>query len=191
MNHKNQKMSNSILTPPETEVKTIQSEQIQKKENTQPYEYSMRQFLKFAEILVVTMVATYFLAGLLARFGLGGSEFYPPSPTAISYLRDPMAPGMALRIWPAQALRGLLIAFALFPFSKRFMELGTWRGGLTLGTVIFIIGYIAASGGMIEHFVWFNEYPLKFAAITFVEILFQVAIMGPWSVSWMMKSMNK
>jgi hypothetical protein len=145
----------------------------------------LKSLLKFVGIVMVTMVVTYFIAGLVARFGLGGSEFYPPSPTAISYLRDPSAPGMAIKIWPAQALRGLLFALALFPLRKRFMELGTWGGGLAFGAIIFVVGYVAASGGMIEHFVWFNEYPVKFAAITFVEILIQVAIMGPWTVSWM------
>jgi hypothetical protein len=144
-----------------------------------------KSFLKFALIVVVTMVVTYFIAGLVARFVLGGDEFYPPSPNALSYLRDPAAPGMALKIWPAQALRGLLFAAVLFPLRKRFLEMGTWAGGLTFAAIIFVVGFVAASGGMIEHFVWFSEYPLKFAVITFVEILVQVLIMGPWAVSWM------
>jgi hypothetical protein len=46
-----------------------------------------KSFLKFALIVMVTMVVTYFLARLVARFALGGDEFYPPSPTAIRYLR--------------------------------------------------------------------------------------------------------
>lgn len=148
----------------------------------------LKSFLKFAGIVMVTMVVTYFVAGLVARFGLGGHEFYPPSPTAISYLRDPAAPGMALKIWPAQALRGLLFAIALFPLRKRFLEFGIWMGGLVFGGIVFVVGYIAASGGMIEHFIWFNEYPIKFAIITFIEILIQVVIMGPWTVAWMKKT---
>jgi hypothetical protein len=144
-----------------------------------------KSFVKFALIIVVTMVVTYIIAGLVARFGLGGSEFYPPSPTAISYLRDPAGPGMALIIWPAQALRGLLLALALFPLRHRFMELGAWGGGFVFAGIIFVVGYVAASGGMIEHFVWFSEYPPKFALITLVEILLQVVIMGPWTVKWM------
>jgi hypothetical protein len=68
------------------------------------------------------------------------------------------------------------------------MEMGTWNGGLVFGGIIFVVGYIAASGGMIEHFVWFTEYPFKFAMITFIEILIQVVIMGPWVVSWMKRS---
>lgn len=144
-----------------------------------------KSFLKFALIGMVTMIVTYFIAGLVARFVLGGDEFYPPSPTAISYLRDPMAPGMPLKIWPAQLLRGLLFALALFPLRKYFMEMGVWRGGFSFGAIIFIVGYVAASGGMIEHFVWFKEYPVKFAMITFIEILIQVLIMGPWAIAWM------
>jgi hypothetical protein len=144
----------------------------------------IRPFLKFALIVIVADLVTYFIDGLIDLFVLGGSEFYPPSPTAISYLRDPAAPGMALTIWPAQALRGLLFALALFPVQRRFVELGVWRGGFAFGAIIFVIGFVAASGGMIEHFVWFTEYPLKFALITFVEILVQCLIMGPWVVSW-------
>ncbi len=144
----------------------------------------LKSFLKFAGITIITMVVTYFIAGLVARFLLGGDAYYPPSPTAISYLRDPSAAGMALVIWPAQALRGLLFAVALFPLRRAFIEMGTWAGGLAFGAVIFVVGYVAASGGMIEHFVWFTEYPVKFAMITFVEILIQVLIMGPWTVRW-------
>lgn len=147
-----------------------------------------KSFVKFALIVMVTMVVSYFIAGLVARFALGGDEFYPPSPTAISYLRDPAGPGMALVIWPAQALRGLLFALVLFPLRKRFMELGVWRGGFVFGGIIFVVGFVAASGGMIEHFVWFTEYPVRFALITFIEILIQVAIMGPWAVSWMKRA---
>jgi hypothetical protein len=73
---------------------------------------------------------------------------------------------------------------ALFPFRQRFVELGVWRGGAAFAGIIFIVGYVAAAGGMIEHFVWFNEYPPKFALITTIEILIQTALMGPWVVSW-------
>jgi hypothetical protein len=53
----------------------------------------LKSLPKFAVVVMVTMVATYFIAGLVARFVLGASEFYPPSPNAITYLRDPAAPG--------------------------------------------------------------------------------------------------
>ncbi len=147
-----------------------------------------KSLIKMMGITMVTMLVTYFIAGLVARFVLGGDAFYPPSPTAISYLRDPAAPGMALKIWPAQLLRGLLIALVMFPFRQRLSELGTWAGGAAFGAVVFIIGFTAASGGMIEHFVWFTEYPPQFALITFIEIMIQVLIMGPWTVAWMQRA---
>jgi hypothetical protein len=82
----------------------------------------------------------------------------------------------------------LLFAVVLFPLRKYFLDLGARAGGLVFAGIIFVVGYVAASGGMLEHFVWFNEYPVKFALITFVEILIQVAIMGPWTVNWMKRA---
>jgi hypothetical protein len=145
----------------------------------------IKSFLKFTLIVVVAQIITYYIAGVIAQQVLGANQFYPPSPQAISYLRDPHQLGLQVWILPAQALRGILFALALFPFRKRLIEMGTWSGGLLFGAVIFLIGYVAASGGMIEHFVYFNEYPIKFAMITFVEILIQVLLMGPWVVGWM------
>jgi hypothetical protein len=144
-----------------------------------------KSFLKFTLIVLIAHIITYYIAGIIAQLVLGANEFYPPSLHAISYLRDPHEPGLQLWILPAQALRGLLFALALFPFRKRFIEMGIWTGGILFGAVIFLIGYVAASGGMIEHFVYFNEYPFKFAMITFIEILIQVLLMGPWVVGWM------
>jgi hypothetical protein len=100
-----------------------------------------KSFLKFALIVLIAHIVTYLIAGIIAQLILGASEFYPPSPNAISYLRDPHDPAVQVWILPAQAL-------ALFPFRRRFVELGTWAGGLMFGAVIFVIGYIAASGGM-------------------------------------------
>lgn len=141
----------------------------------------MKSFLKFALVVIVSQVITYYLAGIVAQLALGANEFYPPSPNAIRYLRDPHDPSLQLWILPAQALRGLLFAVALFPFRQRIQELGTWSGGLAILGFIFIAGYVAASGGMVEHFVYFNpaDYPPKFAAITFVEVLIQALLMGP------------
>ena len=146
-----------------------------------------KSFLKFTMIMVITQIVTYFFAGVIAQSVLGANQFYPPSPNAISYLRDPHDLSLQIWIFPAQALRGLLFAIVLFPFRKQIVELGITRGGLIVAGFIFIAGYIAASGGMIEHFIYFKaaDYPFKFALITFIEILIQVAIMGPWTVAWM------
>jgi hypothetical protein len=147
----------------------------------------VKSFLKFALIMVIAQVVTYYFAGIIAQLVLGANQFYPPSPQAISYLRDPHDPNLQIWILPAQALRGLLFALVIFPFRKQIVEFGIVRGGLIVAGFVFVAGYVAASGGMIEHFVYFKaaDYPVKFAAITFVEILIQVVIMGPWIVAWM------
>ena len=139
-----------------------------------------KSFLKFALIVVIAQLITYFFAGVIAQLVLGANQFYPPSPTAISYLSDPHDPAVLAWIVPAQALRGLLFAVVLFPLRQRILGLGTWVGGLAIAGIIFVMGYVAASGGMIEHFVYFKpaDYPVKFAAITFVEVLIQTVLMG-------------
>jgi hypothetical protein len=149
-----------------------------------------KSFLKFAGIMIIAQMVTYFIAGVIAQQVLGANQFYPPSPNAISYLRDPHGLDVQIWIFPAQALRAVLFTLVLFPFRKQIMDSGIVRGGLTVAGFVFIAGYVAASGGMIEHFVYFKaaDYPAKFALITFIEILIQVAIMGPWTVAWMKKA---
>ena len=61
----------------------------------------------------------------------GSSEFYPPSPNAISYLRDP-SPRNAAALGLVGQYRGLLFAAVLFPFRERILELGVWYGGLVI-----------------------------------------------------------
>ena len=151
-----------------------------------------KTFLKFGLIVIVSHLFTYFIAGIIAQVALGASQFYPPSPNAISYLRDPHDPALQLWILPAQILRGLLFAAVLFPFRQRILELGRWYGGLAITSLIFIMGYVAASGGMIEHFVYFKaeDYPVKFAVITFVEVLIQTLLMGSMIV-WLDKRISR
>jgi hypothetical protein len=138
----------------------------------------IKSFIKFSLIVIVAHILTYYFAGVIAQLALGAAEFYPPSPNAISYLKDPHDPGIQLWILPVQALRGLLFAVALFPFRKRILELGIWYGGLAIAGIIFIVGFVAASGGMIEHLLFFKEYPLRFASITLAEVLIQALLMG-------------
>jgi hypothetical protein len=138
----------------------------------------IKPLIKFSLIVIIAHILTYYFAGIIAQLALGAAEFYPPSPNAISYLKDPHDFGLQLWLLPTQALRGLFFAVALFPFRKRILELGTLYGGLAVAGIIFFVGFLAASGGMIEHLLFFKEYPIKFALITFVEVLIQALLMG-------------
>jgi hypothetical protein len=143
-----------------------------------------KSLLKFVLIVIVAQIITYYVAGIIAQLALGAGQFYPPSPHAISYLRDPHNPSLQLVILPAQAVRGLLFGLALFPFRERFLALGRWYGALAFAGIIFLVGFVGAAGGLIEHFVYFNEYPVQFALITFIEVLIQSLLMGLIVLNW-------
>jgi len=127
-----------------------------------------------------SQVFTYYLAGIVAQFLLGASEFYPPSPNAIVYLKDPHVNSLQILIFSAQLLRGFLFGLILMPLLPQIIKLGKWRGSVLIGGIILIIGYIAASGGLIEHFVFFKpeHYPIQFALITLEEITIQTLILS-------------
>lgn len=138
--------------------------------------------IKYLIIFIVAHIVTYFFAGIISN-ALGVFDFYPPSPTAISYLRNPHDPLVWKLMFPAQILRGALYAVAFLPIIGWIKKQHQFKGGLIIGSIIFLIGYVAASGGLIEHEVFFVEYPFRFALISLVEIatysfLFGQAVMA-------------
>lgn len=145
---------------------------------------NLRSVLIFALGMVIFQVITYLFAGVLAQNLFGASVFYPPSPEALCFLRDPRSAYVQGLIVPAQILRGLLFAAVLLPFRKTIWSYGKLRGGLLIGAVLFVIGYVAASGGMIEHLVFFNPVPSSFYTITFFEVLIQTMLLGLLVMWW-------
>lgn len=67
----------------------------------------IKPLIKFSLIVIIAHILTYYFAGIIAQLALGAAEFYPPSPNAISYLKDPHDIGLQLWLLPTQALRGL------------------------------------------------------------------------------------
>ena len=132
----------------------------------------------FLLIVMVCHVITYFFAGIIAQVVMGVGQYYPPSPTALHYLRSTSDPAVQAWLLPAQLLRGLLFGLILFPFRTYLRKQGFWKGALLIMGVIYVIGYIAASGGLIEHKVFFTEYPAAFAVITLIEIAIQTFLLG-------------
>ena len=145
-----------------------------------------KSFLKFCLGFMLLHTITYFLAELAAQTLMGAKEYYPPSPQALSYFRDPMSSFVQIWFLPAQMLRGLLYALALFPFRRKIVEMGQVLGGLSVTGIILLIGYVAATGGLIEHFIYFSgeSYPLRFAVITLMKIFVQTLLLGQLLVWW-------
>jgi hypothetical protein len=75
----------------------------------------------------------------------------------------------------------------LYPFRVRILELGRVWGGLSASAVIFVAGYVAASGGIIERAVYYQPLPSGFVLITVTEILIQALLFGQVLLAWMKK----
>jgi hypothetical protein len=135
---------------------------------------------KFILGFAILQLITYFFAGIIAQHALGANDFYQPSVHALSYLRNPSSKHVMALFIPAQLLRGSLFALVLFPFRSRIFEFGQIKGGLIITAIVLVFGYIAASGGLIEHYVYFTapSYPLRFALITLIEIIIQTVLLG-------------
>jgi hypothetical protein len=135
---------------------------------------------KFVVVIMLAQFFSYYLAGIVAQAFLGAKEFYPPSQSALVYLKDPHIVKLQLMILPAQLFRGLIFGLILLPLYPQIIKLGRWKGSFLIGGIVLCIGYLAASGGLIEHMVYFKPefYPMKFALITLIEIVFQTIILS-------------
>lgn len=136
-----------------------------------------KDLLVYFSIFIGAHIVSYFFAGIISHT-LGVFDFYPPSPTALPYLRDPTSSYVWTLMFPAQILRGVLYGIALLPVFGWIKAQNQLRGGLIIGSIIFLVGYVAASGGLIEHTVFFTEYPLRFALISLVEIAAYAFLFG-------------
>jgi len=152
-----------------------------------------KKMFKFVMIVMLSHTFSYYIAGIIAQLFLGASEFYPPSINAIIYLKDPHVSSLQLLILPAQLLRGLLFGLVLFPFLSEILKYGKWKGSFLVGGIVLTVGYIAASGGLIEHLVYFKPeyYPVRFAIVTLVEILIQIVILSFVFMFFYRKEFNK
>jgi hypothetical protein len=145
---------------------------------------SAKSVLTFFVGVIVLHIVTYYFAGIIAQVGMGARQYYPPSPNALSFLRDPMSSYVQSLIIPAQALRGLLFAVVLYPFRRRIMELGQYLGGLSVTAMILLVGEVASAGGIIERFVYYTPIPSGFVVITFFEILIYTLLFGQLLLYW-------
>jgi len=122
---------------------------------------NLRRFLTFAGKVIAAHVTTYFLAGAVA-YQLLTKEFYTgPNPIFATFMRTEAEPALWSHVvrWflPAQILRGLLIAVALYPF---FDVLKAWSFGkrfLSIAGLYLVLGFWAATvaaPGTIEGMVY-------------------------------------
>ncbi len=95
-----------------------------------------------------------------------------------------------LRKLPAQVLRALLLAVALYPLRRAFMDLGRC-GGLVIASLLIIIGQIAGLAGLIEGVVYTEDVPLGLVLAHLPEVVIQAMLFGYLLLWWERKVESK
>lgn len=108
----------------------------------------------------------------------GAGAYYISSPIILNCLKNPNDQTGQFWVLPAQAPGGALYTMIPLPLRICILKPGKWWGGFAIGGLIFVAGYLATSGVMIEHVVFFSEYSTRFAEITSVKVLFPTLLIG-------------
>ena len=138
-------------------------------------------FLGFALRLTMAHVVTYWVVGGI-WYGLVTHKYYA-GPEALPTLRDPNSDFVLKWILPAEILRGVLYALALFPLRRALVELGRW-GGVVMASLMLIIGSIAGISGLIESWVFSTTAHVEVFVATLPEIVVQSLLFGYLVVYW-------
>jgi hypothetical protein len=154
---------------------------------------NFRTFTRFAGKVAAAHALTYFIVGALA-YQLLTKEFYiGPDPIFAAFMRTETEPELWTHVerwfFPAQILRGLLIAAVLYPF---FATLNGWsfaKRFLSISSLYLVLGFWAAAGaspGGIEGMVYMR--PFITPAVHFKvqpEIVVQGLALGALVAWWM------
>ncbi len=149
-------------------------------------------FIGFAVKVMIAHTVTYFVVGSLA-YQLITKPFYEgPDPLFAGFMRTPADPALWAHVmrWflPAQLLRGLLMAAALWPFHSTVAAWSWRRRFLALAGLYFIFGYWAtavAAPGTIEGLVYLRpEFTPRVHLIVQPEILIQAHLWSAWLAAW-------
>ena len=147
-----------------------------------------RSFFGFFLRVTVLHVVTYVGIGALSYVLL--AEKYWTGPDAVAGLRDPSGEIVTRWMLPAQILRSLLLAVALYPLRRAFMELGRC-GGLVIASLLIIIGSIGGVGGLIENVVYTEDVPLGLILAHLPEVVIQALLFGYLLLWWQRKVESK
>ena len=153
----------------------------------------MKRFLGFAIRVIVAHSVTYFLVGAAAYQLLTKTLYEGADPIFARFMRTPAEPDVwrHVMIWflPAQVLRGLLMAVALYPFYETLLAWSAKKRFLTLLVVYLVFGYWAcavAAPGTIDGLVYMRpEFTPRAHLLVQPEIILQGAAMAAWVARWM------
>ena len=159
---------------------------------------NMKKFLLFALTVILAHTVTYLIVGGIA-YPLLTKPFYEGSdPVFTAFMRSPADPDLWQFVmkWfiPAQVLRGLLMAIALYPFYEILKEWNFGKRFLSLAGLYLIFGYWAAAvaaPGTIDGVVYMRPEYLGTHLIVQPEIVVQGLALAAWVGWWIGKQRRK
>lgn len=149
-------------------------------------------FLRFAAKVAVAHAVTYFLAGSIAYQLLTKKLYTGPDPLFASYMRTEADPALWSHVmtWllPANLLRGVLMAAALYPFLGMLTSWPLFKRFLSVSALYLIFGFWAAAGavpGNLEGLVYLRpEFTVRVHFLVQPEIIGQGLAFGLWLAWW-------
>jgi len=141
-----------------------------------------RHFLSFAGKVTAAHIITYLIAGAIA-YPLFTKEFYVgPNPIFKVFLRTEAEPALwahAVRWFlPAQFLRGLLMATALYPFFNTLLNWSFKQRFLSISGLYLVLGFWAAAvaaPGTIEGMVYMRPI---FTPVVHLKVQPEIILQG-------------
>jgi len=153
----------------------------------------LRPFLTFAGKVTAAHIITYFIAGAIAYPLLTKGFYVGPNPIFKVFMRTEAEPELWRHAvtWflPAQFLRGILIAAALYPFFEVFQRWPFSKRFLSISGIYIMLGFWAAAvaaPGTIEGMVYLRPFftPLVHLKVQ-PEIIGQGLALGALLALWM------
>ncbi len=159
----------------------------------------MKKILPFAVTVILAHTVTYLIVGATAYQLLTKPLYEGPDPVFANFMRSPADPELwrHAMMWfiPAQVLRGLLMALALYPFYDQLQEWDFGRRFLSLAGLYLIFGYWAsavAAPGTIDGLVYLRpEYTTRTHLMVQPEIIVQGLGLSAWVAWWIGRRKRK
>jgi hypothetical protein len=142
---------------------------------------ALARFALFAVRVTVLHILTYYIIG--GPWYHAVTHRYYEGPNALPTLRNPNSDHVMKWILPAQALRGVLHAIALYPLRRALLDLGRW-GGLAIASILLLIGAVAGISGVMEQLVFTTTASPEVFIATLPEIIVQTILFGYLLLWW-------
>lgn len=151
------------------------------------------RFANFALKLVISHTVTYFVVGAIAYQLLTKPLYIGEQAVMSTFMRTEAEPELwrHVMVWflPAQILRGLLMALALYPFLDTLVSWNWAKRFLAIAGIYLVFGFWAstpAAPGTIEGLVYLRpEFTLSVHLTGQPEIVVQGLLMSAWFAYWL------